>query len=230
MTYRIDDCRFCSYWGPGGAVEDPVFDEPVLQNEAFVVIPALGTIVTGYVLIVPRNHFLSMSQIPGPERIFLREVISSVAVATAPHGAVDGLLVYEHGDNGSGQRARPCIEHAHAHVLPSGYGLGASFERSLCRRADAPASIADLERDPGEDYHYLSYGGRASIYFDCRLGSQYMRKQLASRVGVQGHWDWAIEPLPENAARTRALFDSRTSSIDSDPKRLTQARDEWGAL
>src|ERR1700712_4321803 len=40
------------------------WDTPILQSEHFVALPSLGALVPGWVLILPRSHFLNLARLP----------------------------------------------------------------------------------------------------------------------------------------------------------------------
>lgn len=89
----------------------------VRETENFVVLPTIGQIVEGYLLIVSKQHYLSFGHIPAQcfrEFMNLKEETRQVLseVYTSP-------IFFEHGPISESKRGGCCVEHAHLHVVPA---------------------------------------------------------------------------------------------------------------
>jgi ATP adenylyltransferase len=93
----------------------------VRESKNFVVLPTIGPIVEGYLLIVPKQHYLSFGHIPAQhfrEFMNLKEETRQVLreVYTTP-------IFFEHGPISESKRGGCSVEHAHLHAVPANVDL-----------------------------------------------------------------------------------------------------------
>ena len=102
-------CEFCK--------EKPNGKYPLLESNYFYVIPSLGQIVTGYLLICTQQHFISLSQTPENYFSELKEVQDRVRKVLTQ--SYKQPIFFEHGAVKVRQGVC-CIDHAHLHCVPLG--------------------------------------------------------------------------------------------------------------
>jgi diadenosine tetraphosphate (Ap4A) HIT family hydrolase len=187
----IDMCEFCERLGQHQA-ERPWYDFHVVhESGSFVTVAAMGALVPGYVLIIPRVHVFSMASLDAGLRAELRAYEREVHERIASRWR--SATLFEHGSC-----ARPaaatgaCISHAHWHLLPGDFdldGWGIGF-----RRAHTFDVIAERDRPHG----YLSFrttGGEWYFNTTHRPASQHFRRIIAAQLGRPAEWDYLAFPM-----------------------------------
>ncbi|MBA7682243.1 hypothetical protein ES703_90592 [subsurface metagenome] len=165
----------------------------ITETENFVVVPSIGQIVEGYLLIVAKAHHPSMGCLSDSEIKELEDLMQRTRLLLTPtygrplffeHGVVDGI---ESGGCG--------ISHAHIHAVPLAdeVDLLPLIQQSF--RGCSIQSLTGLTQKALYDRPYLFYEDQqANRYlFDLHaangIPSQYLRRAIASKLGSQ-EWDW----------------------------------------
>jgi diadenosine tetraphosphate (Ap4A) HIT family hydrolase len=181
------------------------------RSSQFAVIPSLGQIVEGYLLVLPINHFRALGDLPGP---LLQEFAATCErVGNTLKDHYGPYILFEHGTRSEGVGG--CgIYHAHLHAV-SLAEISDPVEILKLRFAYTELNHLDDIREQSEGLSsYLLYQDpRARLYlFDTGpLPSQYMRKLIADAQGTQD-WDWRTagreERLLATMRRLSGQFDS----------------------
>lgn len=197
----LADCLFCR---ATRSIPDDLqwHDRPIARVPGVGgVIPGLGAFVPGYVLVFPEQHVESTLRIRGQAGSAFGELLSrTIRSVTEVFGPV---TVFEHGSCAQRNRRRSaCIDHAHTHVMPGVYGLSSFMPKPSDRPADraeqnVTADVGYLLLD--EPPHGPQYGPDPGV-------SQYMRRCIATKLGIPDEWDYLLFPRLENVIETaRAL-------------------------
>jgi diadenosine tetraphosphate (Ap4A) HIT family hydrolase len=168
------------------------------QTRSWVVVPSIGPIVPGHILLVSTRHFESVLTTNKQDIEDLERLISLCSERlTKIYGST--VALFEHGMAAGAQNlSGACIDHAHLHLVPceadfSGYALG-KIERWI-----SAASILELH-DLGIQRPYLLVGSASdpqNVHLhECYdpIPSQYLRKVFSVCVGKPAHWDWRDNP------------------------------------
>lgn len=193
------NCRFC-----GVAERERV----VTGSDGIVVIPSVGSLVPGWLLVIPVEHVLTLADLRVTERHLFSAAVSAAENLVAPLG--EGVVQFEHGPAGEGRSAGCGVDHAHLHVVPvrmrmrtSLHGLDQVAERLKWRQSDWPWTA---RRDTALDYLFVrETGGDGWIAEAETISSQVFRRAIARFVG-QAHWDWKDPQTQDERARTYALL------------------------
>jgi diadenosine tetraphosphate (Ap4A) HIT family hydrolase len=173
-----------------------VWNKPVLESEHFLVLPSLGSLVLGWVLVIPKQHSLCIGALPQslfPE--FQRVKEQTVKLIASQFGVP---CLFEHGPSSAGLKVGCSVDHAHLHVVPfSGdlTRLTASFmpDGAGWRPADVQACINAFS--VGENYLYFEQPlGTGFISVHPAFGSQVFRKAIALHLGKPHEFDWREYP------------------------------------
>ena len=195
------------------------WDVPLLESANFRVLVSLGALVEGWVLLVPKEHFLSIGALPTS----LFEELQSVkeSVCERLQRIYGHVSAFEHGP-GTQRRNVGCgVDHAHLHVVPVSFDLAAAAAPYLPE--DSTWVVADLKccksaAEAGDDYIYLEQplnSGRILCRKD--LGSQIMRRAIAAQIGVPNDFNWRTNPQIETVNRTiRALESEMREPVSTD--------------
>ncbi len=173
---------YAKRYGPNAA------NRELLSDGTFRVLPTLGQLVEGHLLIAPSFHVTSMGDLIPEESSRLEVVCESVRLALQQvYGRV---LFFEHGIRSAGSGG--CgIEHAHMHALPV---IANGVLETLIREFGGCAihALADIGETVRQESSYLFFEDSSSTRYVFpveRIPSQYMRKLVADSIG-KSDWDW----------------------------------------
>jgi len=180
-------------------------DRVLFESENFVVVPTIGSIVPGWLLVVPRSHFLSAGSL---DAALLQELICLRSTAEeALRDCFGSVTCFEHGAVRECESVGCGVDHAHLHLVASKFDLVANAKapstsqlhwREVAGIQAATACIA--EQMPYVFVESASEGawiGTGSI-----IESQLMRKVIATSMDQPGCWDWKTHPFESNANET----------------------------
>lgn len=217
---QLRTCDFCDEFSDGRKNTfilryAPAFlDRVILATEHFRVIPSLGQITQGHLLIVPLKHFCSLCDVP-PEQWEALENLR-VEIRSMLQKTYGACVFFEHGIRG--ERSGGCgIDHAHMHALPV---AARGVVKILKQRfgGSVTDSIEDARRKLGSDDAYLFFedvSGEPYVFPANNLPSQYMRKLVAESIG-NSDWDWRLsghEPeLISTVQRLLPLFSQQVAT------------------
>ena len=87
----------------------------VATTKNFVIMPMVGPLVPGYLLIVPKDHYLSISQLPKEQVEELKTIKQELQkVFNETYGK---CVFYEHGALSCSLKGGSCSDHAHLHIV-----------------------------------------------------------------------------------------------------------------
>jgi len=181
------------------------WDRILWESADFLALPTLGAIVEGWLLIVPKDHYLCAGALqsellPELDR-FLRSVTHRVE---REYGQT---AVFEHGPSCVGEPVGCTVDHAHIHIVPIRHNL-MEGARDLAPRTLQWRRAAGLE--DARDFHMrrLPYlyveqpRGIAHIATGPGIPSQLFRKVVAKFMGVPERYDWRRFPETRNIEAT----------------------------
>lgn len=216
MSIYAEDCELCDEVRLAGTAATgrtasfgagPPFSRLIKRTTSMDVIAGLGSLLPGYLLLVPRRHIFSIGEL-GAQQIreaydlawsMIREVRSCFGCRA---------VMVEHGSSGGvGSAGRACIAHGHIHVFPvppasdvDEFHLeGASHVFGLTRLREAAVARRNY-------YYSCTVPGEGRLLLDPEIGSQYPRRVWASLLGLAEDWDWAVAPFMDNVRTTVALL------------------------
>jgi diadenosine tetraphosphate (Ap4A) HIT family hydrolase len=178
------------------------------ETANFVVVPSLGPLAPGHVMVVPRCHWLAVLGMPASEVVECEGLVDR-CVRRLKALYRSEVVVFEHGSARRGASySGACVEHAHLHIVP-----GPSEFVTRAQRDFAPWETALHLRDfaaASSDEAYLLVGCESfqhAYHLHRRPGPvpfQFLRQLYASLVGRSGAWDWHRFPRPDVFLQTMA--------------------------
>jgi len=199
----VSVCRFC-----GVGIEDPraAYDRPVVESANFLVVSSLGGFVEGWLLVLPRRHFLNLRVMPPELRAECNRVVSEAAAMV--ERVYGPTVAFEHGPSCPGSPAGCSIDHAHMHVVPHRHEVRSDLERELGGRLQLhPVKSVFAAVSPPAEASYIflqETTGERYLGFSEEIPSQLVRRILARRVGRGEQFDWRDDLALETVMRTRA--------------------------
>jgi ATP adenylyltransferase len=201
------DCTFCAAFTPDS--DRVQWNQPLVETKNFVVVPSLGSLVEGWLLIVPKDHYISMGALPTGLRSEADSLEQRIMQLLRLRYA-EPINIFEHGPSAEKHGTGCGVDHAHLHVVPTACDLleyarplvPASAQWTAC----APGGEWDLRRtayDAGQDYLYLKPGDGRAVVATCEdFGSQVFRRALSSYLGIEDEFNWRTNPRIEIVCRT----------------------------
>jgi diadenosine tetraphosphate (Ap4A) HIT family hydrolase len=199
----------------------------LVETANFVVLPSLGSLVEGWLLLIPRRHFICMGALPS-------ELLAEMEQLKAKVGAhlrerFGSVCAFEHGPGETNRKVGCGVDHAHLHMVPIALGLKTAVSPFLPSGASWATSGWDSCREAyeaGLDYLYLEQPlGSGSISVHREFGSQVFRRAIAAHCGVPEQFNWREYPRTEVVAATiQHLERAMTSGGAGHPAELVANR------
>lgn len=168
------------------------WNEPLFESRNFVALPSLGALVEGWLLLVPKRHFISLGALPDSmldEVQAFKQFLCSVI--TACYGTVSA---FEHGPSAATRSVGCGVDHAHLHLAPIPFDLFAEVKPLLPSEiiwVQAGISECKAAYQRQNDYLYLEQpisSGRLAVHEG--FGSQIFRRAIASQLGIPDEYNW----------------------------------------
>jgi ATP adenylyltransferase len=195
-----------------------LWDIPIYESQSFVVLPTVGALVEGWLLVVPKKVELSFAHISKTQFSelgkFLDEIIPRIESFYGP------VAVFEHGPASTNNLVGCGVDYAHLHLVPTRCDLLAGARKIAPNvRWDQIGSFADIQNcaSSTSGYWFLKQNYRSDICFlgRCEFGnptSQLFRRVIAEHLGCPLEFDWKsasgesmIASTVENLSQRRIL-------------------------
>ena len=184
-----------------GAHARPAHDIVVASNDHFVAVPSLGSLLPGWMLLIPRRPMPTLSLMNTEERTALAALRVDLSIRLSAYGKTE--YAFEHGGV-SGSIVSCGVDQAHLHVVPLSFDLlHAAPRHDLGWRTSV--SIYDLTEAEtgGREYLFVERAGVSLIGFPETPVSQWFRRLIAQECGVE-EWDYKRNPNLAQLAATAA--------------------------
>lgn len=171
----------------------------IYESENFYVTSELGSLVPGFLMIVPKRHILSVAQFPENILPEYKQVCEDVEyILKKAFGEKKVVSFFEHGSGPSGMSAhQKSIVHAHTHVVV-GYPIQKKYLEMVQMKPVDDISVA-------AHTHYFSYqegsnGQLLACYDpDVYVQRQFPRQVIAEQIGLApGQYNWRNVAFSEN--------------------------------
>ena len=187
-------CPFCS--NIPGVGESPAaepaseFDRVLDIGPEVVLVPVLGMLVPGYLLVISVQHVPNMACLDYEALRALAEYIRETIARLSP--LFGEYFVFEHAPSSEDHliKCGACIGHAHLHLIPSLSEAGDAIFQGLpwteIRR------LTDIRSLKGAGYALFAHDDTVFVSPAPVIPSQWVRHLVAFSVGKPDHWDWAV--------------------------------------
>lgn len=183
--------------------EAPWYDQALLTDSSGVVLPGVGAMAPGYVLVCPAPHVLSLAQVPPDLRAgFARLCHDAIKRIEASFGP---SVVFEHGACDGGQPRSQCVAHAHLHVWAVAEMAPLDLPATSTRYSSLEAFLVDGERWSDQTYVMCS-DAQGLVVNDDPAVPQFFRRRIATALGRDDEWDYATNWFETNMRATIEAF------------------------
>lgn len=179
-----------------------IYDTTIYETKSFLVIPDLGSIVEGYLLIITKKHLNSMAELKIEQLYELNGLINMLSeLAERIYGIIP--VLFEHGSAPFEMKmnSQNSIYHAHMHLVPF------RFESSDKIIQEAGMNLFEgincLNKFHRTSYvYYRTQQKKDYITINQNLPRQYMRRKIAIDSNKSDKWNWRENYFIENVEKT----------------------------
>ena len=202
MVAATESCEFCAELHDtrdsrfGMMYGDVVASRVVSETSSFVVVPTIGQMFAGSMLVIPRRHVETLAGFGN-----LNELTSLLRSLNAALSRFGDVISFEHGARST--TGGSCgIYHAHLHCVPTPRAVSSE---ELLPRGEVVADLAEGMRILSDASQYLIVHDSSGVtrYLDLSFGggreygSQYFRRRIAQVLDAPVEWDWRKYTVPE---------------------------------
>ena len=175
----------------------------ILETENFVVLPTVGCFQIGYLLIVPKLHYLCFGEFNKQLFIELDGIINKISRYIKKTTGKDNII-FEHGTRDISKLTSTSIMHAHIHIMPF-EGSFINFLPVDCKLKTI-GGFADLAKE-NDNYLFLRDTNNVNyIVINNEYPSQFFRRIACKALGITECWDWRSHEFSENMKITLDFY------------------------
>lgn len=175
----------------------------ILETENFLCVPSVGSFVEGYVLVSPKQHYLSTLMLP---ECYLDELLSIIRALSDFYSNYyhQKFLIYEHGTANTRNVGGMSIAHAHLHFVPCSQQMIHMFPEFNFLRFDTISEVRKYYLKNSKKPYLLLKDIDGAIYIavDNNIPSQFFRKRVCDICGIKNTGDWRDYPYTDNIKKT----------------------------
>lgn len=173
-----------------------LWDTPIFESKSFVVLPSVGALVEGWLLVVPKTPSLCFAQLETSAFSELEALLSDIIpIVESNYGPIS---MFEHGAAAKASAVGCGVDHAHLHLVPVECDLqsGAQQIAPNVRWSSVGSFKAISDQDlTRHGYWFLqqpydSGGCNIGLCVEGELPSQLFRKVIATSLGCPEEFDW----------------------------------------
>jgi ATP adenylyltransferase len=195
------------------------WNRPLVESPNFLALPSLGSLVEGWMLILPKKHVLSLGALP--DSLISEFQVLKTEVVLRLRKIYGKASVFEHGPSGEGRTVGCGVDHAHLHLVPIDFDLADAISPYISAGLSwSKADLSDCRKSvqEGDDYLYFEQPvGNGWIIRGQMLGSQLFRRAIADRIGTPGDYNWRLNAKVENIESTISAFSADLPYQIADP-------------
>lgn len=215
MNVNTNGCPFCnefngrkdlSYFENTYGKKCGIQNRCVIETTNFACVPSVGSFVPGYVLVIPRKHFLSYLGMPDSYLFECQKIIK--ILETHFHNCYhSSYILYEHGAGDENNPGGTSVVHAHLHLLPCNTEIISQCPEYQFISFTSFFETVEYYRKNGHNKPYLLFrdcNATWSLSLSNNIPSQFFRKRVCDILGTPGMGDWKVFPFIENIQKTIA--------------------------
>ena len=182
------------------------YNQVLLESEKFIVIPSLGSLVEGWLLIIPKQFHINLSQLDNEHMDDLVGLIRKVEDQVLPKFG-EKYVLFEHGPQNLKSKTGCGVDYAHLHFVPFDSDLKDGLRSFLglnyhWKEVKDISNLSDY-KNAEKDYLFLiDQSGKATITFQENILSQTFRQVIASYLGRPDEFDWKCNFKEDNIHST----------------------------
>ena len=191
------------------------YNRKLYETESFAVIPSLGSIVEGWLLIIPKKEIISYGYLQSTALYYeLESLIASVGGFVRE--LYGNFVLFENGACCQNKLVGCGVDYAHIHIVPTEYNLISIIEDKFeiyydWKKADTIRESANYISNNQPYLYYRTQQNESFITTNENIPSQLFRKALAYAMGVKDKYDWKNHTFNENIYKTINVYGNATN-------------------
>lgn len=179
------------------------YDDRVIYDDRYIyVVAAIGPQVNPYILIIPKRHIVSCSQMNSYEVASVKRCFNYLL---GKGGFGERICFFEHG--GESSSGSSSIDHCHIHVIDGKYDLFKFIQEKEFVRTD---NLQAFSLRKNKEYllvgEYTKNALNIKVSYECHRGEhQYFRKKIAEMLNSD-YWDWKKDTKINDMMITMSFF------------------------
>lgn len=183
----------------------------LLESPNWYVIPTIGCLTVGYVLLVCKQHYLSLANLDSElyqEMLVLKEQTESVLLSELGYNCIS----FEHGTTNAFYTGANSVDHVHLHIVP--------FASKIWNNIVSSYNIKNFYNIPNYNHLFNLWKSNLpesyllfqdldnNIYYipdALNYPSQFFRRCISPYLGTN-LWDWKQEVHESNFIKTLEIF------------------------
>jgi len=213
MKVNENGCPFCnefnghkelSYFEVTYGARYEINNRCLFQTNLFACVPSIGSFVEGYVLVVPKKHYLASLRMPQDYLQELQMIIDALDKYYV-NCYRSSFVAYEHGTSNEENVGGMSVVHAHVHFAPCNSAVIKLCPEFKFIKFDSLINASEYYRKSGDERPYLLLRDIDNAYyltFSNNIPSQFFRKRVCDIIGQTGKGDWKEHPFIDNIKKT----------------------------
>lgn len=196
-------CKFCDKFSHANQILNDSYDVIISETENFVVVPTMGSLVEGWVLIVSKSHNLSCGELEISKYAELQGLVDQTKKKLECFHK--DVFVFEHGPAIPMERIGCGVDHLHIHVVPLKFDLYKNAQKASALSWKKVESIVDTKKCFEHETSYLFIETpKGERYISCNneIPSQFFRRLIADELNISDKFDWKLNYGSENLEKT----------------------------
>lgn len=196
------DCVFCE------EINNPVQNilnknRIVYETVNFVLLPTVGCFEVGYLLVIPKQHFLCFGELSSDLIDELDKIIFRISEYIKKKDKRK-CIIFEHGTRDIDGHTSSSIIHAHIHIIP--------FEKEIKRylpikcKLKKIAGFTDLRKETNNYLFLKDISGNHYVVENEDYPSQFFRQIVCNALGIGECWDWREHSFFNNMKKTIVYY------------------------
>lgn len=185
------------------------YDSILYESEHFSVVPSLGSLVEGWVLIIPKEETLNISLLEVTLQNELAQLIQEIE--SFQRSLFGDTVIFEHGPANKCSKTGCGVDYAHLHMVPFKKNLIDGIRKFLGLNynwveIEGISNISKYNKDCLDYLYYRSTDNRHYITFYKEFPSQIFRQVIAHFENIPDRYNWREYPENHNILKTMAEF------------------------
>ncbi len=210
-------CHICHFVADEIKQAKNLYDTILYESKHFVSVPTKSPIIEGWLLIIPKKHYLSLADLPLTLLKDLEDFTAFVRSQVEKH--YGSCIIVEQGPLKSGESTGCGVDHAHLHLIPlENNDIRCKINQSLGTCEEnwlediSLTSLHHIRTEQNQSYFYLVDKKRKSILFRKTFPRQLLRKVITLNSPHENRYDWREFDFDENLQNTILTFRSEKNS------------------
>jgi hypothetical protein len=173
--------------------EKHYFNETLFETKNFKVIPTLGSLIEGWLLVLPKRHFISFGAINNDHLYNELDILLS-KLSIIVEREYGNYIIFEHGPVLPQTLVGCGVDYAHLHIVPINIDLIQKSSKYLNSPSWVDVTNIRFVREYFKaDIPYLLFQDSSRtvhIGTDKEIPSQVFRKVIAEHLKIVDEYDW----------------------------------------